>query len=169
MALGAPSRLLELTSRALSDEIRHTELTLQWAERFTGERWSIAALPEAVAPMHRADRSSGLEPFFRDVFRGGAIGETLAAVQADSDSEQGPPEMSAFYKDVAADEARHAALAFETLRWLIHAFPTLQTVCDEEMATFRHTATAREWLLVAPLLPLLGEAEVESRLEATHG
>ena len=40
--------------------------------------------------------------------------------------------LRAYYTDIATDEARHAALAFETVLWLVTTFPALEGVLNEE-------------------------------------
>jgi hypothetical protein len=120
MALGAPLGLLRETEEALADEIRHAAMSL---ERTGG---TFGALPAATAPLAR-----DVEALFRDVFRGGAIGETRAAMLAERQwLETGDP----FYETIAIDEARHAALAFKTLRWLLDTHPELARVRDDEIA-----------------------------------
>lgn len=148
-ALGAPTDLLAATARALDDEVRHTADTVAWAERLTGERWTIAPLPAAVAPL-RAGPTAPAQ-LLRDVFRGGAIGETLAAAAAADEAEHGPVEMRSFYERIAADEARHAALAFVTLRWLLERFPDVREIYAEERARFFAGATPETRTLVGPL------------------
>ena len=123
LALGAPLWLIRETQDALADEIRHTEMT---CERI-GQPFDLGALPAATAPIARS-----AEDFFRDVFRGGAVGETHAAMLAERQwNETGDP----FYETIAIDEAKHAALAFKTLRWLLDTHPELARVRDEEMAS----------------------------------
>lgn len=154
MALGAPLSLLRETARALADEVEHTERTLAWATRITGKSVTIAALPAAAAPLREGPTQ--VEALFRDVFRGGAVGETLAAALADEESLRGPEEMREHYRVLADDEARHAALAFTTLRWLLDTHPTLAAVRDEEIASFLATAKPEHRALVVPLFPTLG-------------
>jgi hypothetical protein len=114
MALGAPTWLLAETQRAMGDEIRHTERTRELRERLSGARPELGPLPAAVAPLARST-----EEFFRDVLRGGAIGETLAAEDAERRRlATNDPELRAYYDMIVIDEARHAALAVKTLRWL---------------------------------------------------
>jgi hypothetical protein len=114
MALGAPTWLLAETQRAMGDEIRHTERTLDLLEQRTGARPELGPLPAAVAPLARST-----EEFFRDVLRGGAIGETLAAEDAERRRlATTDAELRAYYDMIVIDEARHAALAVKTLRWL---------------------------------------------------
>ncbi|MBX3226670.1 MAG: ferritin-like domain-containing protein [Labilithrix sp.] len=142
MALGAPLALVHETQAALADEIRHTEMTLALLER-AGRPLRIAALEAATLPLRR-----DVADFFRDVLRGGAVGETLAAADADERREHArDPELAAYYATIADDEARHAALAYKTLRWLLDAHPTLAATLTEERARLN----ADEHLLTAPL------------------
>jgi hypothetical protein len=148
MALGAPLWLLRETQQALADEIRHTEMTLA---KVSGEPSALGPLPEASAPLSR--EASDL---FRDVFRGGAVGETLAAAQAERErDDSSDPEMRAFHDVILRDEARHAALAFKTLRWLLTAERSLERTRDEEIARFMDHASLEERTLVSPLFEVL--------------
>jgi hypothetical protein len=154
MALGAPTWLLFETQAALADEIRHTELTLEAIERLTGERLVLGALPGAVLALRSGpDAAAAL---FRDVFRGGAVGETMAAAHAERQRDEATNEgLRALYDTICVDEARHAALAFKTLRWLGDENPTLAPVLEEERARLAQSGSFEERTLVGPLLDFL--------------
>ncbi len=154
MALGAPTWLLLETQSALGDEIRHTEMTLAMVERCTGHRPLLGPLEAATLPMRRGE--SAAAELFRDVFRGGAIGETLAAAEAERRcGEATDPEVRAFYDTIFVDEARHAALAFKTLQWLLAARPELAVVRDEEKSRLLDAGSFEARTLVSPLLHTL--------------
>lgn len=143
MALGAPTSLLAETGAALADEIRHTERSLDILAKLTGERPVVGRLEAAVAPLARP-----IEDFFRDVFHGGAVGETMAAAEAETRRlATTDDEVRAFYEMIVVDESRHAALAFKTLRWLLEREPALATVLTAERASLR----GEQKLLVGPL------------------
>ncbi len=151
VALGAPAWLLEATSRAMSDEIRHAEDSFAWLARLGGGELRAGPLPAAVAPLRTGPDAPA--ELFRDVFRGGAIGETLAAARADVRAEAAPtPELAAFHRGIAEDEARHAALAFLTLDWLVATHPALAAVRTDEIEAWRRTADADARALIEPLL-----------------
>ena len=153
-ALGAPTWLLGATARALADEVRHADDTFAWVERLGGGTWRPGPLPEAVAPL-RAGPGAAAD-LYRDVFRGGAVGETLAAARAGQESVHGEnADLRAFHAGIAEDEARHAALAFRTLQWLGERFPELAVVRDEEIAAFRRSADGPSQVLLEPLLATL--------------
>jgi hypothetical protein len=156
MALGAPSWLLSQTQEALADEIHHTELTLDLIERLTGARPVLGRLAAAVAPLRSGEHAAA--ELLRDVFRGGAVGETLAAARAERlRIESTQPEYRVFYDVLVLDESRHAALAFQTIGWLLTENPSLARVLDEELLRFRAQYSGEERKLVEPLLHLLTE------------
>jgi hypothetical protein len=153
VAIGAPSWLVDKRQRALADEIVHARRTFAWAEALGGEAIGPGALPQAVAPF---PASATLEDvaadLLRDTFRGGCIGETVAAHDAHEKSLVAPlAELRAYYTDIAADEARHAALAFETVLWLVATFPSLRAVLDDQKASLLSGAPA-DRALVGPLV-----------------
>jgi len=128
VALGAPAILLEKTQRALADEIAHTNDMLAWCERM-GAPLLPGALPEAVAPFPSFGDARGIATaLLHDVIEGGCIGETLAAHDlATRALDLGiPEELRAVLARTAEDEARHAALAFETARWIVTVRPNLE-------------------------------------------
>ena len=139
MALGAPTWLLAETQTAMGDEIRHTERTLAALEELTGERPVLGRLEAATRPLARS-----VEDFFRDVLRGGAVGETLAAAAADRRHAEHP---NALDEMIFHDESRHAALAFKTLRWLVEQKPDLRRLVAEE----RDALDLETRTLVSPL------------------
>jgi hypothetical protein len=151
MALGAPLDLLARTQRALGDEIEHTRGCLAWLRSFTpidarGPSHALGELPEAAAPI--ADASLGLDALARallvDVIRGGCVGETLAAEAMLERANRAPePELATWLQRVADDEARHAALAFETAAWLVSQRPELAAVVHAELAVLPSSASAR--------------------------
>jgi len=157
MALGAPTWLLFETQAALADEIRHTERTLDAIERLTGERPVLGALPAAAFPLRSGPNAA--EMLFRDVFRGGAVGETMAAVHAERQRDESTSaDLHALYEMICVDESKHAALALETLRWLLEEKPELAAVLEEERARLAGIGTIEERTFVGPLLAVLQQS-----------
>ena len=154
VALGAPAWLVDKTQRALADEIVHATRTFEWVERLGGGALGPGPLVEAVAPFVGGAATETLAAeLARDVFRGGCVGETLAAHEAAEHAEAAPDfELGAFYTDIANDEARHAALAFETAGWLRSRFAVAAAALDEERARFATSATPEHQRVVNPLL-----------------
>jgi len=122
LALGAPPALLRRTNEALADEIAHAEASFAWLAALSVSL-EPGDLPEATAPFHRGGE------LVRDVFRGGCVGETLAAHRAaEHAAASRDPALAAFFTRISEDEARHAALAFDTVKWLVAREPTLVPV-----------------------------------------
>jgi hypothetical protein len=152
LALGAPATLVGKTQRALADEVRHAATCFDWARRLGGEAIAPGPLPEAVAPLSRSKVDMLL-----DVFWGGCVGESLAAHRAAARSQVTSIDaLAQDYIEIADDEARHAALAFETARWMLDSFPECRSELDVAIDELRATYPAREQAILAPLLNVLG-------------
>lgn len=151
MHVGAPLSLLQATQAALSDEIRHAEDVLAAAVAAGAPPGIFATLPEATTPF-AADPAAAL---LHDVLVGGCIGETLAAFRAEdrADAWARQPSHAALVdlgRRIAEDEARHAALAFATARFLLGRRPELRGVVDSTFARFGKDASADDVARVAP-------------------
>lgn len=162
LALGAPPTLIGETQAALADEIRHARLCFALA-RAAGAHVEPGPFPEALAPFAAPEALVG--SLARSVFRGGCLGETHAAVDAATRAQEARgPELRAFYREIADDEARHAALAWKTLRWL-HAREPAVVACivREELGLVAGSEdspasqTRASSVLRALVLPLVGE------------
>lgn len=156
IALGAPPELLRETQEALADEIRHAELAFALA-RAAGSPREPGLFPAATAPFSSPDTLAA--DLARSVLRGGCFGETEAAirllerafaVKSAPSSGAATEELTAFYTDLSRDEARHAALAFRTIGWLLKAFP--REVAPVVAGVTVPTAVAS---IVAPILAAL--------------
>ncbi len=155
MALGAPLGLLERTQAALADELEHTRTSLAWLARYAGAEAVPGRLPEALAPLApgHGDEAELARALLVDVLRGGCVGEALAAEAMLARADEAPaPELASWLRRVADDEARHAALAFETAMWLVAQRSELAALVAEECA--RLDAHARR--LVVPLFEASG-------------
>lgn len=158
MALGAPLGLLERTQAALTDELDHTRGSLAWLARFggaAGTEATLGPLPSAVAPLARAtvDPMTLARELLVDVVRGGCVGEARAAEAMLARAEETTdPALASWLLRVADDEARHAALAFETTLWLVRRWPELAALVAAERERL-DTATLH---LVAPLFEATG-------------
>ncbi|HEY8375034.1 MAG TPA: ferritin-like domain-containing protein, partial [Nannocystis sp.] len=114
MTLAAPPELLVEAQRAALDEIEHARLA-----------WSLASLWAGRALGPGALSLDGLpkEHVLRDIVvalvREGCVGETLGAAEAQFCAELAHPTLAPWLATLAHDEARHAALAWRTLRWLL--------------------------------------------------
>lgn len=115
LALGAPSDLVLESARAMQDETIHAELCFGLASRF-GE----AAVGPGPLDVDRALDDVTLDSAVKNTLLEGCIGETLAAAEAQAACEHArDPVVRAILERIAADETRHAALAFRFVTWAL--------------------------------------------------
>lgn len=115
-ACGAPRALVGATRAAALDEARHAALAFGLASRHLGAR-VVGGAVEACAP-----RAGGTADLAARVLEEGCIGESIAALAAERAwAAARDPEARAALRIIADDEARHAALAWETVAWAVAA------------------------------------------------
>jgi hypothetical protein len=116
MAVGAPASLVEGAHRAALDEIEHARLTFRLASRYEGRPLGPGPLPfdGAVAV------DASLTALAASTAQEGCVGETVGASEANALLESArDPEVRAALTLIARDEASHAELAWQTVRWAI--------------------------------------------------
>jgi hypothetical protein len=116
LAAGAPADLLARTQEAALDEILHARLCFALASAYRGETVAPGPFPIAgavpVATTLAALAASAVEE--------GCVGETVAAVvAAEQLARATDPAVRAALSRIAADEARHAELAWRTVAWAV--------------------------------------------------
>lgn len=123
LAHAAPPGLLADAQRAALDEIAHARLAFTLASRFAGCAVGPGPLPTADLVTERP-----LAAFVAALVEEGCVGETLGAAEAELLASHADPRLAPRLLAVAADETRHAALAWRTLHWLIarHGEPVRQ-------------------------------------------
>ena len=113
LALAAPPDLLVDAQRAALDEVAHARLAWSLAAEFAGR-------PLGPGPLPTADLAARpLAAVVAALVEEGCVGETLGAAEAELLAEHAEPRLAARLRTVAADETRHAALAWRTLQWLL--------------------------------------------------
>jgi hypothetical protein len=118
LAAGAPAELLAATHAAAVDEVRHARACFALASAYAGELASPGRFP--VDGELRV--SAGLVDLALATLDEGCIGETIAAVlAAERAARATDPVVRRALAAIAADEARHAELAWRTLAWVIAA------------------------------------------------
>jgi hypothetical protein len=116
MALGAPADLVAAAHQAALDEIEHARVCFALASRYRGEPVGAAPLEIPAALALRSD----LVEVAVSTFVEGCIGETLSAALANEQAARATdPEVRAALELIAADEARHAELAWRTVAWAL--------------------------------------------------
>lgn len=116
LALGAPPELLVETHAALADETRHARVAFALASAYGDQPVGPGPLSIAGALAPATDPLALL----RTLFYEGCVGETVAALEAAEGAARcEDPVIARVLEGIAADESRHAALAWSTVRWLI--------------------------------------------------
>jgi hypothetical protein len=121
-ALGAPVELVDRARSAAADELRHAVLAGELAAAI-GDLHLLALDPPAATPPRAL--AFGLEGLIRlavESFVDGCVGEAAAADQAAREAEiAATPAIGNVLRAIAADEARHALLAWDVLSWALAA------------------------------------------------
>jgi hypothetical protein len=163
MAHAAPAALIEATQRASLDEIRHASLCFALASRHLGRELAAGSV-EACGP-----RGGSLADLAVRVFIEGCAGETIAALVAErSLASCSDDEARAALEVIAADEARHAELAWSTLAWAVTTGgPEVREALANAESTSRPDRGPDRGPAPDPD-PLLGAHGRLSSLEETH-
>jgi hypothetical protein len=115
MALGAPPELLRASKQAARDEVEHARLAYGLASAYGNVQIGPGQL-DLRGVMHTAS--------WREVVGGlieeACVGETLGVAEAIAAAEAARvPAVRAVLERIAADEQRHAQLAWRSLAWLL--------------------------------------------------
>jgi hypothetical protein len=109
-AVGAPAELVRAARRSAGDEVRHARVTARLARRHGAEPPSLhVAARWRARPLAAVTVENAVEGCVRETF-----GALLASWQA---AHAGDPRIARTMARVAADETRHAALAWAIARW----------------------------------------------------
>ena len=115
LALGAPAELVQASNEACADETRHTLACFALASAYANEPLGPGPLDVGGA----LDDLS-LATLAVTTIREGCAGETLAAIEAAEQAAQASdPLLRRVLSGIAADEARHAELAWRFVRWAL--------------------------------------------------
>ncbi len=158
LALAAPPSLIAEVHAAMRDEIEHARrcfgLASAYAERPIGPSELELAPLARRAPIDPRDPSSAIAVAL-ELFEGGCLNETFAALEAARAAELAEdPAVIDVFVQIADDEARHAALAWRTLAWLVERFPAC-------VPTLRESATKLDDALELSLPSSASERELE--------
>lgn len=115
MALGAPPELLSGAQRAAADEVEHARVAYALASAYGGEAVGPSALDLSGLPIE-TDRHAVL----RGLVEEACVGETLGVAEAQAlASCTHDPVVASLQARIAADEQRHAELAWCVLKWML--------------------------------------------------
>lgn len=131
-AHGAPPSLLRDARRARRDEVRHTAMMSRLARRYGGRPRSCeVAPPSPPRSLFEVAMENAVEGCVRETY-GAVVGLVEGRVSSD-------PDVRRAMRSIAADECRHAELAWAVARW---ALPRL--TAQEREAVERATQSAVE-------------------------
>lgn len=122
LGVGAPPDLVADAIEAMRDEVEH-------ARSAFGVAAALGGTPVGPGPLRTSDATlaRSLEDVAISTLTEGAIGETFAAVRAAEEAaREADPSIRAVLETIAADETRHAALAWRFLRWALSTSPELR-------------------------------------------
>lgn len=115
LRFGAPAALVEDTLRAALEEVSHARACFARAEREGEGSVGPGALDTSLEPAHDT-----MLRFALDTLREGCVAETLGAFDAAERAMRARSEGDrAHWAMIADEEARHAELAWRTLRWAL--------------------------------------------------
>jgi hypothetical protein len=113
--LGAPAALIELGQSAVADEIRHARACFALAGRYLGD--DVGPGPLEIGS---GGEATSLVDVTIEAVIAGCVGETLAALQAEAQlGAATDPTVRGTLELIARDEARHAELAWQFVKWAI--------------------------------------------------
>jgi len=115
LSLGAPAELVQAACAAMADETAHARLCFGLASAYAGR-----ALGPGALDVTGALENTTLERILVTAWHEGCVGETLAAIEAAECAEAATdPAVRAALLTIAADEMRHAELAWRFARWAL--------------------------------------------------
>jgi hypothetical protein len=118
LAAGAPAELLALTHAAALDEVKHARACFGLATAYGGRPIGPSPFPFGGS----VEVASDLAVIAARTVEEGCVGETLAAVLAAEQLEAATdPAVREALAMIAADEARHAELAWRIVAWAVEA------------------------------------------------
>jgi hypothetical protein len=122
LGLDAPIALVARALDAAEEELGHTWAASRLASRFGGT--TLVATPPRFSPRAALPRPRALERLARESWADGWLNEGLAAriAAAEADASHDAEE-TAVCARIAREEAGHAELAFDVLRWLSREAP----------------------------------------------
>lgn len=116
LAVGAPAELVDAAHAAARDEVRHARLAFALAEGYAGAPVAPGGFPFADGVRVETD----LAALAAATAREGCVGETVVALlAAEALAATDDPAVRETLAVVAADETRHAELAWRTVRWMV--------------------------------------------------
>jgi hypothetical protein len=145
LSIGAPAELIRATQRAIADELEHARLCFDLASRHAGTLLGPGGLGLLAKPMIFGtvsdSRAGDPVAIALALLEEGCINESVAAAEAAVAALQcRDPRAKSALERIAADETRHAALAWRTLRWLLDSHPEVAPALGLRLAQLAQPA-----------------------------
>jgi hypothetical protein len=167
LALGAPASLVEASAQALVDETRHARLCFGLAARYAEGEMAPGPL-DVNGALDQVD----LLDIVRLAIDEGCVGESVAALEAQAAADLATdPSVKRLLAAIAADETRHAELAFRFVAWAAARDARVQSVVRSRLRTLLVEAgTALESAQLKGSAALLahGVLDAATRCELRH-
>lgn len=139
MALGAPPELLLQAQQAGADEVAHARLAWGLASAYAGR--PVGPGPLSMRGVAVADRA---EAILVALIEEACVNETLAAAEAGEAARRcADPVVRQVLLRIARDEARHAALGWRCLAWLLQQRPDLAPLAGQTLDRLQAELVAR--------------------------
>jgi hypothetical protein len=139
LSLGAPADLVRDAQAAMADEIEHARVCFSLASAHAGR--SIGPGPLSLAGA--LDGGSAREILATAILEG-CVGETVAALEAHELAERASdPSARRALITMAADEARHAELAWRFVKWAVEQDPAMAAVAASTFARAESESASR--------------------------
>ncbi|MFO0554041.1 MAG: ferritin-like domain-containing protein [Polyangiaceae bacterium] len=140
LAFGAPVALVAAAHEAALDEIRHAALASEIAARF-----GAVHVPGAHPAAARAIPHEDLMRFVEETIEDGCVLEAGAALEAwRLASEASDPGIAQAYRAIAADEERHATLAWRIVKWAASVDERVPAVLTRTLARLEARPSLRD-------------------------
>ena len=124
MSIGAPLWMIQLAHEAAIDEIRHAQISFDFANAYSDSTKCAMVGP---FPKHEVHVDRDWNRISIDAALGGCIGETLAAFKMKRDVSA----VLGYEGQMAMDEVKHAALAWASVKWMTAQREHLDVADDE--------------------------------------
>lgn len=156
LSVAAPPELLEAAHAAALDEIHHARLCFALASAYAGKKLGPGPLDLAGT----LGTGFSLAELCEGTVTEGCVGETLAAIEAAACAVQArEPAVRIALEVIAADEQRHAELAWAFVRWAVTSAPELADVARAAFESAASRVSEPKYACVEPEVRGLGFLE----------
>ena len=144
LTLDAPSELVTRALDAAQDELAHTRAARLLAQRFGGA--PLVLLPSSFQVRPALPRQAALRRLAREAWLDGCLNEGFASAEAAAEAALSRDTLEARVSEkIAGDEARHASLGLDVLRWAQHEIgPALPRSWRSRLVAAASSAGARD-------------------------